>query len=223
MNPASRSLENLKKRAKLVLRQHASRHFPVAERIRRALPAFAGRNDREVLDAPFSLTQAQQLVARELGFIDWTHLRRGIENMTTSKAAGAQPTPRSQPKFLSAHPQIFVTSMEHAVAFYRDGLGFSVEYLYGEPPYYGLVVRDGVGLNLRHVDTLPFDPTTRAAEDLLSATIVVADAKALFLGYKEAGMAFHQPYREQPWGAHDFIVADPDGNLIHFASRVGEP
>jgi hypothetical protein len=27
----------------------------------------------------------------------------------------------------------------------------------------------------------------------------------------------------QPWGAHDFIVLDPDGNLIHFASRVGEP
>jgi hypothetical protein len=21
----------------------------------------------------------------------------------------------------------------------------------------------------------------------------------------------------------DFVVADPDGNLIHFASRVGEP
>jgi catechol 2,3-dioxygenase-like lactoylglutathione lyase family enzyme len=223
VNPASLRLENLKKRAKLVLRQHRSRHFPVAERIRRALPAFAGRNDREVLDAPFSLTQAQQVVARELGFIDWTHLKRGIENMTTSKAAGARPTSASQPEFLRAHPQIFVTSMEQAVAFYRDGLGFSVGYLYGEPPYYGLVVRDEVRLNLRHVDTHPFDPTVRAAEDLLSVTIVVHDVKALFLGYKEAGIAFHQPYREQSWGAHDFIVADPDGNLIHFASPVGEP
>jgi catechol 2,3-dioxygenase-like lactoylglutathione lyase family enzyme len=222
VNPASNSLENLKKRAKLVLRQHRSRHFPVAERIRRALPAFAGRSDREVLDGPLTLTQAQQVVAHELGFVDWTHLKRGIEDMATNEAAALRPTPTGRAEFLCAHPQIFVTSMEQAVAFYRDRLGFSVTYLYGEPPYYGLVARDGVGLNLRHVDTLPFDRGRREAEDLLAATIVVRNAKALFLTYKEAGLAFHQPYREQPWGAHDFIVVDPDGNLVHFASRVGE-
>jgi catechol 2,3-dioxygenase-like lactoylglutathione lyase family enzyme len=134
------------------------------------------------------------------------------------------PSARStQPEFLDAHPQIFVTDIDRAVAFYRDRLGFSVEYLYGEPPHYGLVVRGKAGLNLRHVDELPFDPTIRAREDLLSVTIIVRDVKALFAAYQEAGLAFHQPYRAQPWGAHDFIVADPDGNLIHFASRVGEP
>jgi len=51
---------------------------------------------------------------------------------------------------------------------------------------------------------------------------VVRNAKALFVAYNQAGLAFHQPYREQPWGAHDFIVADPDGNLVHFASPPGE-
>ena len=40
----------------------------------------------------------------------------------------------------------------------------------------------------------------------------------LFVEFKDAGLEFHQPYREQPWGAVDFVVADPDGNLIHFAS-----
>jgi catechol 2,3-dioxygenase-like lactoylglutathione lyase family enzyme len=129
----------------------------------------------------------------------------------------------TEPEFLDAHPQVFVTDMERAVAFYRDRLGFSVEYLYGEPPFYGLVVRGGAGLNLRHVDALPLDGAAREAEDLLAATIVVRNAEALFRAYEAAGLAFHQPYREQPWGAHDFVVADPDGNLIHFASRVGEP
>lgn len=110
-----------------------------------------------------------------------------------------------------------------AIAFYRDGLGFDLAYAYGEPPHYALVTRDGVGLNLRHVDALPFDPARLAADDLLAATIVVAHAKALFVELQQRDVAFHQPYREQPWGAHDFIVADPDGNLVHFASRVGEP
>jgi catechol 2,3-dioxygenase-like lactoylglutathione lyase family enzyme len=217
------SLPNLKKRAKLVVRQHAAGHYPVAERIRCGLPAFAGRTDREVLDARFTLSQAQDLVARELGFPDWAQLKRGIETMPSRETASPRSDDLARPEILGVHPQIFVTDMERAVQFYRDQLGFSVEYLYGEPPYYGLIVRDAASMNLRHVDELPIDAGLRQREQLLAATIVVRGAKALFVSFKEAGLPFHQNYREQPWGAHDFIVADPDGNLIHFASRVGEP
>lgn len=223
MNTAPPSLQNLKKRAKLVVRQHASRHFPVAERIRRGVPAFTSRTDREVLDARFTLSQAQDLIARELGFSDWAQLKRGIDSMPSRETASPQSDRVAQPEILGVHPQIFVTDMERAVRFYRDQLGFSVGYLYGEPPYYGLVVRDGARMNLRHVDQLPMDTALRDRESLLAATLVVRNAKALFLSFKEAGLPFHQKYREQPWGAHDFIVTDPDGNLIHFASRVGEP
>jgi catechol 2,3-dioxygenase-like lactoylglutathione lyase family enzyme len=224
MNPASPNLQNLKKRAKTVLRQHASRHVPVAERIRRALPRFAGRSDREVLAAPFSLAQAQEVIARELSFADWTQLKRSIEAMSAATGSGASKDAASAPPvILGIQPQVFVTDLDRAIAFYRDRLGFSVAFTYGEPPFYGQVARDGAALNLRHVDRSPWDAALRAAEDLLSATFVVANAKALFLAFQEAGVPFHQPYREQPWHAHDFIVQDPDGNLIHFASRVGEP
>jgi len=223
MNSAPPSLQNLKKRAKLVLRQHTSGHVPIAERIRRGLPVFAARTDREVLDAQFTLSQAQELIAREMGFSDWAQLKRGIENMSSKETTSPQSTPAAPPEILYVHPQIFVTDMQRAVNFYRDQLGFSVEYLYGEPPYYGLVVRGSAGLNLRHVDQSPMEAGLRDREDLLAATIVVRNAKALFLSFKEAGLPFHQTYREQPWGANDFIVTDPDGNLILFATRVGEP
>jgi catechol 2,3-dioxygenase-like lactoylglutathione lyase family enzyme len=216
MNPAPPDLANLKKRAKTLLRQHAARHVPVAERIRRALPAFAGRTDRDLLAAPLTLALAQQVIAREHSFDDWAQLKRSLAAMTR------EPSPTGPPEILTAQPQIFVTDVARAIAFYRDALGFEVAYLYGEPAFYGLVTRDGAGLNLRHVDASPWDAAMRAKEDLLSATFVVRHAKALFLEYKDRGVTFHQPYREQPWGAHDFIVADPDGNLVHFASRVGE-
>jgi len=224
MNPAPPNLQNLKKRAKTVLRQHRARHFPVAERIRRALPAFHGRSDREVLAAQLSLAQAQDVVAREAGFADWAQLKRSIEAMTTAPDTGAsQVNTTVAPEILAAQPQVFVTDLARAVAFYRDRLGFSVGFLYGEPPFYGQVVRDGGALNLRCVDRITWDAAMRADQDLLAATFVVANAKGLFVQYKDAGVSFHQTYREQPWKAHDFIVADPDGNLIHFASRVGEP
>jgi catechol 2,3-dioxygenase-like lactoylglutathione lyase family enzyme len=216
MNPAHPDLANLKKRAKTLLRQHGARHVPVAERIRRALPAFAGRSDRDVLAAPFTLALAQEVVAREHAFADWAQLKRSLSTMTR------EPRSTGAPEILAAQPQVFVSDVPRAVAFYRDLLGFAVAYLYGEPAFYGLVTRDGAGLNLRHVDASPWNAALRAEEDLLSATFVVRNARSLFLEYKERGVPFHQPYREQPWGAHDFIVADPDGNLVHFASAVGE-
>jgi catechol 2,3-dioxygenase-like lactoylglutathione lyase family enzyme len=127
-----------------------------------------------------------------------------------------------EPDFLRVHPQVFVTDVERAAAFYRDRLGFRVIYLYGDPPFYGLVERGAAALNLRHVDELPFPRGVREQQHLLAATIVVRNLEALFSAYERAGVAFHQGYCEQPWGAHDFVVRDPDGNLVHFATPVGD-
>ncbi len=65
-----------------------------------------------------------------------------------------------------------------------------------------------------------FDAELRAKQDLLSATIIVAEIKLLFLEYQERGVIFHQALRTEPWGARTFIVADPDGNLIAFAGET---
>ena len=39
----------------------------------------------------------------------------------------------------------------------------------------------------------------------------------LFLELQSAGVVFHQTLKAEPWGARDFIVRDPDGNLLLFA------
>lgn len=44
-----------------------------------------------------------------------------------------------------------------------------------------------------------------------------AEIKQLFLEFQTAGVKFHQPLKKEPWGAKNFIVEDPDGNLILFA------
>ena len=48
--------------------------------------------------------------------------------------------------------------------------------------------------------------------------IAVDNIKALFLEYQAALAPFHQTLRTEPWGARTFIVRDPDGNLICFAT-----
>jgi uncharacterized glyoxalase superfamily protein PhnB len=43
------------------------------------------------------------------------------------------------------------------------------------------------------------------------------EIKLLFLEFRSSGVTFHQTLKKQPWGARNFIVKDPDGNLLLFA------
>ncbi len=118
----------------------------------------------------------------------------------------------------AAEPQLFVADVEASLEFFTRKLGFRVGFSYGDPPFYAQVVRDGVKLNLRQVDSPVFDPERREHDRLLSATITLDDAPALFVEFQNAGVECAQPLQTEPWGAQTFIVRDPDGNLLLFAS-----
>lgn len=119
---------------------------------------------------------------------------------------------------LASEPQIFVSDVEAAFAFYVRKLGFKIVLSYGEPPFWAQVARDGGRLNLRMVSGPVFDSGFRSREpDAISATLTLDDAEPLFLEFQRAGVAFHQTLRTEPWGARTFIVEDPDGNFLAFA------
>ena len=120
---------------------------------------------------------------------------------------------------VAVEPQLYVRDILASCEFYTRMLGFSVAFTYGEPPFYGQVVRDNVRLNFRQVDQLVVDPARRDTEQLLVASITLEDAKPLFLEYQKAGVEFAQPLRTEPWGARTFVIRDPDGNLLLFAGR----
>lgn len=124
-----------------------------------------------------------------------------------------------RPILTSTAAQLFVADIEVSCNFYTDKLGFSVDFVYGDPPYYGQVTRDQARLALRVVGEAVFRDI-REREHLLSASLTVATAdeiKQLFLSYQAAGVRFHQTLKNEPWDARTFIVVDPDGNLILFA------
>lgn len=121
-------------------------------------------------------------------------------------------------RLLAAEPQLYVRDLDVSVDYYTRVLGFSVAFMYGDPPFYGQVHRDGARLNLRHLDVHPIDPTLRDAEQLLTASIVLDDANQLFREYQRSGALIVQPLQDEAWGATTFVVADPDGNRLLFAS-----
>jgi uncharacterized glyoxalase superfamily protein PhnB len=150
----------------------------------------------------------------------WQALKSGADAMTDEPS---QTTPR--PILSSISAQLFVTNIKSSCDFYTNKLGFAVEFVYGDPPFYGQVVRDNARLALRLVFEPVFTGDVREREHLLSASITVATAneiKELFLGYQAAGVSFHQALKKEPWGARTFIVSDPDENLILFAGPAGD-
>jgi catechol 2,3-dioxygenase-like lactoylglutathione lyase family enzyme len=212
------SLENLRKRAKQILRWHRDGVWTVAETIRSTLPRFAHSSDAEIMKGAFRLGDAQEMIARQNGFDDWRALKAGYETMSMQSqepaAQSAQPT-----YLLNATPMLFVKDIHASCDFFEDVLGFRTMFKYGAPPFYAQVSRDSVIVALRCVDEPLSDPALVAREDFFSAIISVGalrELKQLFAEFTEAGADFHQALKRQPYGVHDFVVRDPDGNLVDF-------
>ena len=127
----------------------------------------------------------------------------------------------SQPILLNVEPTLFVTDFQRALEFFTVRLGFKTAFTFGEPPFYGQVVRDAALLNLRFVHEPVIDRSREV--DLMSASIWVSNARQLFLEFEARGVSFHQILRREAWhgqGQGGFIIRDPDGNLIGFGGRT---
>jgi catechol 2,3-dioxygenase-like lactoylglutathione lyase family enzyme len=208
------NLENLRKQAKLYVRWHRDGYYPVAAQIRAVVPRFKDLTDRQILDSPFKLSDAQELVARQSGFENWQALKTGVQAMTDTTQLI-----NSKPELTQVEAQLFVADIKASCAFFTK-LGFEVVFTYGEPPFYGQVKRDNARLNLRMVCEPVFVGDIREREQLLAASMTLDSAveiRQLFVQYQSAGVDFQQTLKQEPWGARTFIVRDPDGNLLLFA------
>ena len=127
--------------------------------------------------------------------------------------------PSPQPFLTSVAAQLFVRDIRASCDFYAS-LGFAADFIHGEPPFYAQVSRDTVKLALRHMDQPVYADGIRERDSLLSAAITVAthgEIAALFAEFAAAGASFSQALQTQDWGATNFVLRDPDGNLLLFA------
>lgn len=124
-------LDNLKKQAKQIVRWHREGYYPVAQRIRAGLPRFRDVDDAAIFSTPFALSDAHEVIARELGFKSWQALRAANFGSLRSHERG----PGKGLQLLGAHPQLFVSDVEASCRFFAAKLGFTVCFKYGKPPF----------------------------------------------------------------------------------------
>jgi uncharacterized glyoxalase superfamily protein PhnB len=115
-------------------------------------------------------------------------------------------------------PILFVRNVTTSAAFFHEKLGFAIDFLYGEPPFYGSVSRKEACLHLRFVAQPNFAELAAREVSLIAASAGVSDVYALFEEFKQRGAEFTQVPTKQPWGGTDFHIRDPDGNVFSFVA-----
>jgi uncharacterized glyoxalase superfamily protein PhnB len=206
------TLETYRKQAKLLLRWHREGDYSIGGKVR-LLTRYQSLTDRQALALNFTLALAQEIVAVEAGHPSWAELK--------AAAAHARKTPRETPGpplFKKIIPILFVRDVKASAAFYREKLGFAVDFLHGSPPFYGAVSRDGVCLHLRLVHRLFFVQAAAHEKSLILASVEVANVQGLYEEFKARGVDFPQKLKKQAWGGTDFQVRDPDGNVVSFVA-----
>lgn len=111
---------------------------------------------------------------------------------------------------LKAFPILPVRDLAAAIRFYRERLGFTVAWTWGEPPQRAGVVLDDIEFQL--VAPGPGVPPAPA-----TVYCLVTGLDAYHAACRARGAAVTLELGPRPWGARDFRVEDPDGNRIGFA------
>jgi catechol 2,3-dioxygenase-like lactoylglutathione lyase family enzyme len=115
-------------------------------------------------------------------------------------------------------PQFLVDDLDRAVAYYRDKLGFDVDFVYES--FYASVSRDGFAIHLKEAPKVAADRANRKQNEHLDASIAVSGIRDLFSELRGRGATVIKPLEERPWACLDFYVEDPDGYILGFSELI---
>jgi catechol 2,3-dioxygenase-like lactoylglutathione lyase family enzyme len=127
-------------------------------------------------------------------------------------------------QFLGVAPLFFVASIEPAVAYYRDVLGFTVDRIWGDPPHFCMPHRDHLTVMLSEIDDKSRIRPNGTDGCSWDAYFWVRDADSLFAEFKAKGVqAVHEPVDRPYYGNREFAIRDLDGYIIAFAHTYAPP
>lgn len=112
-------------------------------------------------------------------------------------------------------PQLRITNAERSLAFYVDSLGFKVDWKhqFGEGyPLFFQITRAGQTIFL----------TEHSGDCEVGGAVYfrIPDARALYAELRQQGVVATKEPENTPWGTCEFMLTDPDGNKLRFATDL---
>ena len=128
----------------------------------------------------------------------------------------------TEQKLYGIAPYLIVDDIFQSAEFYRDKLGFDFNRIWGEPPQFVIVHRDGVHIMLKSIGSRgSVRPNYSVYEDACwDAYIWVKDADALYDELRSRGVKITREIENAPYGCRDFDVEDNSGYILCFGQDI---
>jgi uncharacterized glyoxalase superfamily protein PhnB len=125
------------------------------------------------------------------------------------------------PRLDAVAPVLLVRDVVASAAYYRDRLGFSYDRLWGHPPDFCMVKRDGLIVMLAQAaPDARLVPHWQVIHQMWNAYFWVDDAEALHDEFVHRGARIDYGLGIKPYGIKEFGVQDLDGHDLGFGQPV---
>lgn len=121
---------------------------------------------------------------------------------------------KEHPEMVGAATVFVVSDITASIAHYRDALGFTVTFQYGDPTSYTCLCRDEVALHL-----LAAHRTHRLPGNG-GICVFVSDVDGVYAELAGRGAKVIKPPENYDYGMRDFDVVDLDGNQMTFGMEA---
>jgi catechol 2,3-dioxygenase-like lactoylglutathione lyase family enzyme len=110
-------------------------------------------------------------------------------------------------------PILHVRNLRASQRYYRDALGFKIDWEYGDPPDFGSVSRGDAALFM-----------CQGCQGNPGSWMIIftPNVDRLHREIADKGAIIKLPPTNMPWGMREMQVADPDGNVIRFGTAIDE-
>jgi len=118
-------------------------------------------------------------------------------------------------------PVLAVPDVNETVAYYRDKLGFHVDFVEGDPPVHARVCADPTYSSPTvHIRFEPLPPGASVNPSVYLWLHVGVGLDDLFALYRERGVDVVEEPSDRPWGLRKFTVRDCNGYIATFCAEI---
>jgi len=118
-------------------------------------------------------------------------------------------------------PVLAVPDVNQIVAYYRDKLGFHVDFVEGDPPVHARVCADPTYSSPTvHIRFEPLPPGSSVNPSVYLWIYVGARLDDLFALYHQRGVEVVEEPSDRPWGLRQFTIRDCNGYIATFCSEI---
>ena len=122
--------------------------------------------------------------------------------------------------YTNAVPVIATTDVRSTVAYYQHVLGFHEHFVFGDPPVYAGVQRDGAMLYITRDDALVLALENSGAHP--DVFLWVRDVDAVYEEHKRRGAKIVEEIADRAWDARQYVIEDPNGYYLKVAEPLQE-